>query len=115
MLRTPRPRRCVDNFAGQWLFTRALDDHEPDYASFPEFDDGLRGAMRKETRARTSSEFLFGDETLDRLLTADFSFVNDRLAAALRPDRRPRDGRRVRARDARAARSAGACSPRPAS
>jgi len=79
MLADDKARALVDNFAGQWLFTRALDDHQPDYQEFPDFDDTLRGAMRNETELYFR-EFLFGDATMDQFLTADFGFVNDRLA-----------------------------------
>jgi hypothetical protein len=79
MLQDEKAEALLDNFAGQWLFIRALDDHVPDYATFPEFDDGLRAAMRTETELYFR-EFLFGDETMDKLLTADFTFANDRLA-----------------------------------
>jgi hypothetical protein len=79
MLDDEKASALLDNFAGQWLFIRALDDHTPDYATFPDFDDALRAAMRTETELFVR-EFLFGDETLDRLLTADFTFANDRLA-----------------------------------
>jgi hypothetical protein len=75
-----RAEALLTNFAGQWLFIRALEDHEPDYAAFPSFDDGLRAAMRSEAELYFR-EFLFGDATMDELLTADFTFVNDRLAA----------------------------------
>jgi hypothetical protein len=80
MLMDERAEALLTNFAGQWLFIRALDDHEPDYAAFPSFDDGLRAAMRTEAELYFR-EFLFGDETMDQLLTADFTFVNDRLAS----------------------------------
>jgi hypothetical protein len=79
MLDDDKARALVDNFAGQWLFTRALDDHQPDNQEFPDFDDELRGAMRNETELYFR-EFLFGNSTMDQFLTADFSFVNDRLA-----------------------------------
>jgi hypothetical protein len=79
MLENDKAEALLSNFAGQWLFIRALEDHEPDYAAFPTFDDGLRAAMRTEAEMYFR-EFLFGDETMDRLLTADFTFVNDRLA-----------------------------------
>lgn len=80
MLQDDRAKALLDNFAGQWLFIRALDDHEPDYATFPDFDAALRAAMRTETELYFR-EFLFGEQTMDQLLTADFSFVDDRLAA----------------------------------
>ncbi len=50
MLQDPKSSALVDNFAGQWLYTRALVEHEPDYNFFPEYEDGLRVAMEQETR-----------------------------------------------------------------
>ena len=79
MLADKKADALVSNFAGQWLFTRSLDDREPDYTLFPEFDEELRGAMRNETELYFR-EFLFGNEGMDRLLTGDFTFLNDRLA-----------------------------------
>jgi hypothetical protein len=80
MLEDEKAEALLDNFAGQWLFIRALDDHEPDYELYPEFDDELRGAMRNETE-RFVRELMFGDGSMSDLLTADFSFVNQRLAS----------------------------------
>ena len=80
MLRDPRAQALVDNFAAQWLVTRSVDDIAPDANLFPDFDDELRSAMRQE------SELLFKDVALGSkpfttLLTADYSFLTDRLAA----------------------------------
>ena len=36
-------------FAGQWLFPRNLRTMNPDFETFPDFDDNLRQAMRRET------------------------------------------------------------------
>ena len=79
MLEDEKARALVDNFAGQWLFIRALDDHQPDYQEFPDFDDALRASMRSETELYFR-EFLFGGATMDRFLTADFTFADERLA-----------------------------------
>ena len=49
MLADPRASALVENFAGQWLELRNLDDAAPDPARFPEFDEALRDAMRRET------------------------------------------------------------------
>ncbi len=49
MLADPKAQALVDNFAGQWLYTRALDPAQPGPAALPAFDDGLREAMRQET------------------------------------------------------------------
>ncbi|WP_233583384.1 DUF1592 domain-containing protein [Corallococcus sp. CA053C] len=78
MLADPRARALVDNFAGQWLYTRALDfaQPEPRYG----FDEPLRQAMRQEMKL-LFQEFITGDHRLKDLLDADFTYVNDRLAA----------------------------------
>jgi hypothetical protein len=79
MLADPRATALVDNFAGQWLFLRNLQSARPDTEEFPDFDDNVRQAMRRET------ELLFEhvmreDRPVIELLTADYTFVNDRLA-----------------------------------
>jgi hypothetical protein len=80
MLADPRSDALIDNFAGQWLYTRALADHTADYATYPAFDAELRDAMREETE-RFFRELLDGDYALEELLTADFTFLDGRLAA----------------------------------
>jgi mono/diheme cytochrome c family protein len=79
MLADPRASALVENFAGQWLFLRNLQSARPDVEEFPDFDDNLRQAMRRET------ELLFehvmrDDRSVNELLTADYTFVNERLA-----------------------------------
>lgn len=79
MLADPKASSFVENFTGQWLYTRALDAHEPDYDAYPAFDDELREAMREET-TRFFRELLDGEHDAHELITADFTFVNARLA-----------------------------------
>jgi hypothetical protein len=79
MLDDPKAIALIDNFAGQWLFTRALGDQDPDYGLFPDYDDALEDAMRAETR-RYFQAFLQDDIPMDQFLVADFTYVNDRLA-----------------------------------
>ena len=79
MLNDPKAQALVDNFAGQWLRIRSLEDHDPDYASFPQWDGALRDAMGQEAKL-FFSEFLRGNASMDELLLADFTFLNDRLA-----------------------------------
>ena len=79
MVRDPRSDALLTNFAGQWLSLRNLDAVEPAESQFPDFDHELREAMRKET------ELLFGsivheNRSIVDLLTADYTFVNERLA-----------------------------------
>jgi hypothetical protein len=79
MLKDTKSDALIDNFAGQWLFTRALDDHQPDYYAFPTWDEDLRAAMRQETKL-FFREFLRNDLPITEMLTANFTFLNDRLA-----------------------------------
>jgi hypothetical protein len=79
MLADPKARALVDNFAGQWLYLRALDTLAPNREKFPEFDDELRSAMRAETEL-LFAEIAFGGLPANQLITADFTFLNDRLA-----------------------------------
>jgi hypothetical protein len=79
MLASPKAAALVDNFAGQWLHIRKLDDHEPDYNVFPGYDPALRDAMRTETELMFR-DLLAGTASANQLLTADFTYVNDRLA-----------------------------------
>jgi hypothetical protein len=79
MLADERASALVENFAGQWLFLRNLKSTHPDTEEFPDFDDNLRSAMRRET------ELLFEhvmreNLSVNELLTADYTFVNERLA-----------------------------------
>lgn len=79
MLLDPKAAAFVDNFAGQWLFTRALGDHVPDAATYPEYDAHLEASMRAET-LRYFRAFLEEDIPMDQLLLGEFTYVNDRLA-----------------------------------
>jgi hypothetical protein len=80
MLADDKARALIDNFGGQWLYTRALADHEPDYEVFPDWDEPLRDAMAQETQ-RFFDSLLRGEHGMGVLLTADFSFLNARLAS----------------------------------
>jgi hypothetical protein len=79
MLKDPRARALVSNFGGQWLHLRNLAAFVPDRSDFPEFDDLLRQAMRRETEMFLESVMLGDGSALD-LLRADYTFVNERLA-----------------------------------
>ena len=80
MLADPRATELVRNFAGQWLYLRNLDAVVPDAITFPDFDENLREAFQKETELFVSSLIRDDSSVLD-LLGADFTFVNERLAA----------------------------------
>jgi len=79
MLADPKSKALVDNFASQWLFLRNLQSFIPDSDEFPNFDDNLRQAMRTETTMFVESIMREDRNVLD-LLTADYTFVNERLA-----------------------------------
>jgi hypothetical protein len=79
MLADPRSSALVDNFAEQWLFLRNIKSSAPNLATFPDFDDNLRQAMRQETKLFFESIVKEDRNVLD-LLNADYTFVNERLA-----------------------------------
>lgn len=79
MLRDPRSRALVDNFAGQWLQLRNVRNILPNSDKFPDFDDNLRRAFLTETSLFFESIIREDRSVLD-LLRADYTFVNDRLA-----------------------------------
>jgi hypothetical protein len=79
MLADRRSDAFIKNFAGQWLLLRNLDAHRPDVPLFPNFDDSLRAAAREETE-RLFGAVLRGNRPALELLTADYTFVNERLA-----------------------------------
>jgi hypothetical protein len=79
MLADPRSKALVDNFVGQWLLVRDLRSVYPDPATFPEFDDNLREAFEKETELFVESQ-LRENRSVVELLSADYTFVNERLA-----------------------------------
>jgi hypothetical protein len=79
MLADPRSEALVSNFTGQWLNVRGLKSSEPVVNLFPDFDDNLRAAYQREI------ELFFGsiaheDHSVLDLLTANYTFVNERLA-----------------------------------
>jgi hypothetical protein len=79
MLADPRSRALVTNFAGQWLHLRNLDSITPDGRLFPDFDDNLRQAFRRETEL-LFEEVLRGDGSVLGLLKSDHTYLNERLA-----------------------------------
>lgn len=80
MLADPKAKAMVDNFAGQWLFTRVLANHQADYQKFPTYTPDLAAAMRGEADA-FFTELLTSDTVgIDQLLKANFTYANDLLA-----------------------------------
>jgi hypothetical protein len=80
MVGDEKAKALVDNFGGQWLWTRALDDVNPDYAFFPSWDHDLGAAMRAETDSVLHTFLTEPLSALD-LIDAPFTFLNDRLAS----------------------------------
>ena len=79
MLGDSRSGALIDNFAGQWLYLRNLPSVAPDPDTYPEFDENLRDAFRTETELFVASQ-LRDDRSVLELLTADYTFLNERLA-----------------------------------
>lgn len=79
MLADVRARALVDNFGGQWLYMRNINFVTPDTKAFPDFDANLREAMSREMSLFLESQ-MREDHSVLTLMTADYTFVNDRLA-----------------------------------
>jgi hypothetical protein len=79
MLEDPRSLAMTANFAGQWLALRSLSTHVPVVDQFPDFDNLLRESFRKETELLFDS-LIRENRPVTELLTADYTFVNERLA-----------------------------------
>jgi hypothetical protein len=79
MLADARSETLVNNFADQWLYLRNLESIIPDNRMFPDYDDNLRQAMRRETELFFGSIMREDRNVLD-LLNANYTYVNERLA-----------------------------------
>jgi mono/diheme cytochrome c family protein len=79
MLADPRSEALVTNFAAQWLYLRNMRAVAPDASRFPDFDDNLREAFQRETELFLASQLRENHPVAD-LLTANYTFVNERLA-----------------------------------
>src|SRR4029077_6526077 len=79
MLADKRSESLSTRFASQWLRLQDLDKIFPDYLLYPQYDDTLAQAMLKETELFFDS-IVREDRSIVDLLTADYSFVNERLA-----------------------------------
>ncbi|MGY8813814.1 MAG: DUF1592 domain-containing protein [Gammaproteobacteria bacterium] len=79
MLDDPRSLALVENFAAQWLTLGKLNVAAPDIEIFPYFDDNLRESFKKETELFIQ-HILREDRPLLEILTADYTFINERLA-----------------------------------
>jgi hypothetical protein len=80
MLADPRSDALVSNFTGQWLQLRNLESKvQPDILMFPDFDDNIREAFRKETEM-LFAHVLRENRSATEMLSADYTFLNERLA-----------------------------------
>ena len=79
MMADRRSATLVSNFAEQWLYLRDLDARKPNELLFPDFDESLRAAFRQETDLFLDSVFR-GNRSVLELLSANYTFVNERLA-----------------------------------
>ena len=79
MLGDPKSASLVTNFASQWLHLRNLDSITPDLRLFPDFDENLRRAFRRETELFFES-ILREERSVLELLKNDYTFLNERLA-----------------------------------
>ena len=79
MLADARATALVDNFASQWLMLRSVGGITPDPNLFPGFDENLREAFQRETELFVESQ-LREDRSVVDLLSADYTFLNERLA-----------------------------------
>jgi mono/diheme cytochrome c family protein len=81
MLADPRAKSLSDDFAFQWLHVAKLDEITPDRALFPHASGllDMRGLLKEELRLFVDS-VLRSDRSVMELLTADYTFLNERLA-----------------------------------
>jgi hypothetical protein len=79
MLADPRSEALAENFAGQWLHLRNLENINPNTNEFPDFDNDLRQSFRRETELFFSS-IKNENRAVTELMTADYTFVDERLA-----------------------------------
>lgn len=79
LLADSRSQSLVTNFASQWLYLRNLDAVSPDMRLYPDFDDNLRQALRRETESLFASVVREDRKVLD-LLQTDHTYLNERLA-----------------------------------
>jgi hypothetical protein len=79
MLADAKSDAIVENFGGQWLQIRNLKNSVPSEDLFPEFDDNLRQSLARETELFFEN-IVREDHNVIDLLTADYTYVNERLA-----------------------------------
>jgi len=79
MMADERATAFIENFVGQWLYLRNLEAHYPLPAAYPEFDENLREAFQRETQLFINDQ-IGSDQSILDLLSADYTYINERLA-----------------------------------
>src|SRR6185436_913913 len=79
MLADPKAEALTTNFASQWLYLRNLKNMQPLSEEYPDFDDNLRQAFEEEAQ-RFFQSIVKEDRNVLDLMTADYTFLNERLA-----------------------------------
>lgn len=79
MLTDPRAKALVENFGGQWLHLRNVSGWSPDPEKFNQFDEPLRYAFQRETEL-FFEHLIREDRPVTEFLSANYTFLNDRLA-----------------------------------
>jgi hypothetical protein len=79
MLADSRSEALASRFAAQWLRLQDVDKVRPDVYWFPDFDDQLAQAMKRETEL-LFTDIVRRDRSVLEILTADYTFVNEKLA-----------------------------------
>jgi len=79
MLDDPKSKAFVENFTGQWLLLRNIDQIKPDVEQFPAFDESLRRSFRRETES-LFSYILRQNRPATELIDANYTFLDARLA-----------------------------------
>ena len=80
LLADPRSHALVDNFAGQWLYTREIGDHQADFQLFPGYNPDLAASMKAEADLFFDELLKSNDLGIDALVKSDFTYLDDRLA-----------------------------------
>ena len=79
MLADQKSKSLAENFAGEWLYLRNLKTLQPDVYLYPDSDDNLFQSMKRETELFFES-FVREDRNIVEMLTANYTFVDERLA-----------------------------------
>ncbi|MEM7010403.1 MAG: DUF1592 domain-containing protein [Verrucomicrobiota bacterium] len=79
MLADPKAERFIENFLGQWLDLRKIEETQPDNGLYPEFDEWLRDSMVAESQA-FFRQLLNDDLSVLNVVDSDFAMLNERLA-----------------------------------